>query len=469
MIAACYIRVSTEDQTEYSPEAQKHALTRYAEQHGMSIPEEYVYIDAGVSGRHAVTRPAFMAMISAARSNPSPFSVILIHKFDRFARNREDSIVYKSMLRRQCGVQVISITEHLEDDRMGLIMEAMLEAMAEYYSLNLGDEVRKGMTEKARRGELQTVPPFGYTVRENCLVPLPQEEAIVKEIFARFLSGASIASISRWARGTGILTHRGNLLDGRGIRYILSNPVYTGKLRWTPQKGSADSSVILSTARHMPFISCEDYEKTIQRLNSNRRLYGLHSRPSGERRHWLSGFVKCAACGKGMVFCKPHYLRCGGYIKGRCKHSQHISVACLERAILERIQEDGEGEEPINLEPAPKNLSVERKSLDHDLEVLEKRLQRLKEAYLSGIDSVEEYRKEKGKTLEHIDALRRKQAEFISVHQQSIAGLRSVTLRILDSQEASMEEKYRAAVKIIETCLWNKEEQTVSVFYRFSF
>ena len=129
-IAACYIRVSTEDQTEYSPGAQKRALEHYARQHGMTLSPDHIYIDAGISGRKAQTRPAFMAMIAAAKQKHPPFSVILVHKFDRFARNREDSIVYKSMLRRQCGVQVVSITEHLEDDRMGLILEAMLEAMA---------------------------------------------------------------------------------------------------------------------------------------------------------------------------------------------------------------------------------------------------------------------------------------------------------------------------------------------------
>ena len=128
--AACYIRVSTEEQTEYSPEAQRRALEGYARQHGYSIDPAHVYVDAGISGRRAETRPAFMAMIAAAKGKPPPFTAILVHKFDRFARNREDSIVYKSLLRRQCGVQVISITEHLEDDRMGLILEAMLEALS---------------------------------------------------------------------------------------------------------------------------------------------------------------------------------------------------------------------------------------------------------------------------------------------------------------------------------------------------
>lgn len=200
--AACYIRVSTEDQTEYSPEAQHRALEHYARQHKLTISPEHVYIDAGISGRRAETRPAFMAMIAAAKKRPPPFSVILVHKFDRFARNREDSIVYKSMLRRQCGVQVVSITEHLEDDKMSLILEAMLEAMAEYYSINLGDEVRKGMREKARRGELQTAPPFGYGVKDNILQPVPREAFVVQEIYRRFLAGEAMVSIadgpSRW-------------------------------------------------------------------------------------------------------------------------------------------------------------------------------------------------------------------------------------------------------------------------------
>lgn len=230
--AACYIRVSTEDQTEYSPEAQRRALEHYARQHQLTISPEHVYIDAGISGRRAETRPAFMAMIAAAKKRPPPFSVILVHKFDRFARNREDSIVYKSMLRRQCGVQVVSITEHLEDDKMSLILEAMLEAMAEYYSINLGDEVRKGMREKARRGELQTAPPFGYGVKDNILQPVPREAFVVQEIYRRFLAGEAMVSIARWTQQMGMLTHRGNPLDSRSIRYILSNPVYVGKLRW---------------------------------------------------------------------------------------------------------------------------------------------------------------------------------------------------------------------------------------------
>ena len=100
LLAAAYIRVSTEDQTEFSPDAQLKALKAYAKANNMILQEQHIYRDEGISGRKAEKRPGFMAMIAAAKSKAHPFDVILVHRFDRFARSREDSVVYKSMLRR---------------------------------------------------------------------------------------------------------------------------------------------------------------------------------------------------------------------------------------------------------------------------------------------------------------------------------------------------------------------------------
>ena len=156
--AAIYIRVSADEQTEYSPEAQKKAMIDYASKNDIYVSQEHIYIDEGISGRNANKRPAFMKMVASAKSKPKPFDVILVHKFDRFARSREDSVVYKAMLLRECGVKVISITEDISGgDKTSVILEAMLEAMGEYYSLNLSEEVKKGMTIKAERGEIQTI------------------------------------------------------------------------------------------------------------------------------------------------------------------------------------------------------------------------------------------------------------------------------------------------------------------------
>ena len=111
--AAIYIRVSTDDQTEHSPESQLNEIKKYAARSNLVIDPNHIYNDDGISGRKASKRPEFQRMISAAKAAPSPFDVILVWKFSRFARNQEESIVYKSLLRRDCGVEVISISEDI--------------------------------------------------------------------------------------------------------------------------------------------------------------------------------------------------------------------------------------------------------------------------------------------------------------------------------------------------------------------
>ena len=166
--AACYIRVSTDDQLEYSPDSQLEKIRDFAKRGDMILPEEFVFIeDEGVSGRKASKRREFQHMISLAKSKPKPFDVILVWKFSRFARNREDSIVYKSMLRKQLGIEVVSVSENIGDDKMSVITEAIIEAMDEYYSINLAEEVKRGMTEKARRGEYCSIAPFGYRLENK--------------------------------------------------------------------------------------------------------------------------------------------------------------------------------------------------------------------------------------------------------------------------------------------------------------
>lgn len=460
--AACYIRVSTEEQTEYSPEAQRRALVGYARQHQLTVLPEHIYIDAGLSGRRAETRPAFMSMIAAAKGKPPPFDCILVHKFDRFARSREDSIVYKSMLRRQCGVQVISITEHLEDDKMSLILEAMLEAMAEYYSINLADEVRKGMVEKARRGELQTAPAFGYRVQENTLVPVPQEALIVQEIYRRFLAGESMAAIARWTSQSGALTHRGNPLDSRRVRYILTNPVYLGHLRWE-SRGEA----LVAEDVHAPLIAEATFRAVQERLEQAAVCTPKHARPAEDRKHWLAGLVRCAACGGGLILSQGRYLKCGRYAKGKCSVSQHVPVEELESAVLGRLRADSSTETPFTFAWTIQDKAQERKAAAQELAVLEKKLRRLREAFLCGADSPQEYKQEKEAMTRQADRLRQQLASPLP-RKDTTEGektLQKIFTTLYDPR-AGTEEKHRAAQRVLESCIWDKEMGVVRLIYR---
>ena len=195
--AAAYIRVSTEDQIEFSPDSQLKAIRKYAKEHDLILPEEFVFADEGISGRKTDKRVQFQRMIGTAKLKPKPFDVILLWKFSRFARNREDSIVYKSMLRKQCGIEVISISEQLTEDKTSILIEALIEAMDEYYSLNLAEEVKRGMSEKFSRGGVVSQPPFGYRMQDGIFFPDETAAPIVQMIFEDYLSGVPVRQIAR--------------------------------------------------------------------------------------------------------------------------------------------------------------------------------------------------------------------------------------------------------------------------------
>ena len=161
-IAAAYIRVSTDEQVEQSPESQLIEIRKYAAAHGLVLPDDNVYMDEGISGKRSENRPAFQAMIGAAKDDPAPFDVILLWKFSRFARNQEESIVYKALLRKQCNVDVVSVSEPLPEGHFASLIERIIEWFDEFYSIRLAQEVKRSMTVKASRGELQSGPAFGY-------------------------------------------------------------------------------------------------------------------------------------------------------------------------------------------------------------------------------------------------------------------------------------------------------------------
>ena len=118
---ALYIRVSTADQTELSPDAQQRLLLDYAKKNGIVIAKEFIF-EESVSGRHADRRPKFQEMIALAKQDSHPIDVILVWKYSRFARNQEESIVYKSLLKKN-NIDVISISEPLIDGPFGTLIE----------------------------------------------------------------------------------------------------------------------------------------------------------------------------------------------------------------------------------------------------------------------------------------------------------------------------------------------------------
>jgi len=478
--AALYIRVSTEDQTEFSPEAQKRALLNYANDHGFVVRESNIFLDES-SGRKAEKRPAFMEMIARAKSKERPFEAILVHKFDRFARSREDSVVYKSLLTRECDVKVISITESIEDDKFAIILEAILEAMAEYYSLNLAEEVKKGMTEKALRGGLQSTPSFGYAVdkKENMLVPVESEARLVREIFSRFLSGEGYLSIARWLNSIGIKTHRGNQFENRTVVYMIRNPVYIGKLRWNPRGRTGrdydNAHIILADAKHKPLIDKDTWEAAQKRAKALKENWKHHGKPASESKDWLTGLVHCSDCNLSLSRVKKHQSwRCSGYARGTCKSSQYVKDSRLKEALLRRLSEDFTTEKKLSYKKVglKKSGFDEKELLRLQVSKIEKKLLRLREAYLDGVETMDAYKSAKG-------AL---EAEVLDLQEQMIvldretpqtqeAGERKPSIQsvveILSSAEGSNVQKHEAITSVIASCIFDKQKNLLEIQYRY--
>lgn len=475
-IAAAYIRVSTDDQLEFSPDSQLQIIRDYAAKNGYVLPEEYVFQeDEGRSGRRADRREKFQAVIALARSPEHPIDAILLWKFSRFARNQEEAIVYKSRLQK-AGVNVISISEPLPEGPFGSLIERIIEWEDEYYSINLAQEVRRGMTEKARRGQLQSTPAYGYRVENNMLVPVPEEAARVREIFRRFAAGEGLFPLAKWMNDSGARTHRGNPFENRTIEYILRNPVYIGKLRWTPGRrlrrdfDSPDAMIV--DAAHEPLIDRETWDAAQEQIRRVKARWTYHGRPAGARKHWLAGIVRCASCGATLIWAAPHFLKCSNYVRGRCPTSQHVGAELLERALLEKLHLDMANADKLtyHLICAADGTADEQAALQREITQTQKKQERLREAFLSGVETVEEYKELKDALTARLEQLRSRLQELADAEPAKTPELLQQRLRAaletLDSPTATIAQKHDAASSIIERCTWDKATATLSITYR---
>lgn len=459
-IAAAYIRVSTDDQTEYSPDAQLRAIKSYCEKNDYFLDPKYIFIDEGKSGRKAEKRPAFMSMIGTAKQKPTPFEVILCHKFDRFARNREDSVVYKSLLRKECGISIISITESIENDRMSIIIESMLEAMAEYYSINLAEEVKKGMTEKARRGEPLSIPPFGYAMENKQLVINHSEAAIVKKIFQDFISGKAYFAIAKELNAMGIHTHRGNPFENRTVSYILQNPVYMGYIRWTPtgrtRRNFQNPDSMIIKSQHEPIIDPIIFEAVSNRIKEIRLMHRPYQKPVLHESHWLRGLIRCPYCGHVLVRSNGYYI-CNGYVHTTCSQRNSIRVDKIEKLVLAIIEHDLQSPQSINIEHL--SASHVTQQVEEQLAELHLRLNRCKAAYEQGVDTIAEYAVNKKRITQEIDRIQQ---------QKPIVLPNACPNYVLDCMKELMNpsaDRYALAHKIIKEIIWDKEKKAVDITY----
>lgn len=483
---ALYIRVSTDKQEELSPDAQRRLLLEYAAKNNIILSNEYIFEEDGISGRKADKRPNFQRMIGLAKSKEHPFDVILVWKFSRFARNQEESIVYKSLLRKN-NVEVISVSEPLVDGPFGTLIERIIEWMDEYYSIRLSGEVTRGMTENAMRGNFQASPPLGYSITAHKATPVivESEAEIVRMIFNLYTEqGYSIIEITRQLNALGYKTRAGKSFENRGIKYILTNEVYTGKSVWNKRDSASrpkdKTEWIIADGAHEPIISPEQFQRAKVRLESNYRP--RYAKPSGVCSHWLSGIVKCSACGRSLSISlagankqgkRYIYLQCYGYLKGKCNVSHAISekkiVPMVLAALKDAISSENLSFKVINTD-SQSNYPAAIDIYQNQLDELAKKEKRIKMAYMDGIDTIEEYRKNKELLLEErnsienrINALPKPAAK-----SDTTAALRGKIKTVYDSllnEDLSMQTRNDLLKSVVEKIVFNKKEATIDVYF----
>jgi site-specific DNA recombinase len=224
MNVVIYARFSSHAQNEQSIEGQIKACNDYAIKQGFTVVSEY--IDRAYSGV-SDNRPEFQRMIHDSKKKQ--FSGVLVYQFDRFARNRHDSAINKSILKKN-GVKVISVRENISEDASGILMEGLLESIAEYYSKELSQKIVRGMMINAEKGLCTGGNiALGYKINQEKRFVIDEEKSpIVVEIFKLYDDGKSITEIVNHLNSKNVKTSRGVNFNKNSIGKMLRNKRYIG-------------------------------------------------------------------------------------------------------------------------------------------------------------------------------------------------------------------------------------------------
>ena len=456
---ALYIRVSTEDQAELSPDAQKRLLLDYAKKNDIIVSKDFIFSES-VSGRHVQKRPEFQRMIATAKQPSHPIDVILVWKFSRFARNQEESIVYKSMLKKD-RVDVVSVSEPLIEGPFGSLIERIIEWMDEYYSIRLSGEVLRGMKEKALQHGYQTTPCLGYDAvgHGKPFVINEAEYAMVSYIMDLYDNqNMDETAIARRCNDLGYRTKRGNPFERRTVDRILENPFYCGTVIWNGVEFEGAHEVRLSRER---------FEKRQELIASRKRP--IKARNVSTCKHWLSGLIKCSICGATLSYTGSNacpYFQCWKYAKGFHKTSVALSVKKAEEAVTDYFDQILSGAEFSYIRKSqPKdNNDLEIERLQKELSKLEVREKRIREAYESEIDTLEEYKANKErltasrlKLNSQIENLLHDQKEPEIDTEKILREIKSVN-DILKNPDVEYEEKGLLIRSVVDQIVYDKEE-----------
>ena len=344
--AVSYLRVSTRGQAErggghdegFSIPAQREANKRKALSLGAIVGKEFV--DRGASAKSA-DRPELQAMLKYVKENADRIDYVIVHKVDRLARNRDDDSDIMRVL-RECGIQLVSASESIDDTPSGMLLHGIMSSIAEFYSQNLATEVKKGMGEKVKEGGTIGRAPLGYTNirrvdnkgREERTVILDKERApLIKLAFEEYATGNwTVNDLAEHLAACGLTTRSTPKIpsvpiDKKSLNKILVNSYYKGIIYY---KG------IQYKGSHEAIIDEDTWEKVQSILSSH-----INGERTRKHPHFLKSSVYCAKCGSRMIISNEKkadgtvypYFVCAG------RHSKRVKDCDMKAILIDVVEQ----------------------------------------------------------------------------------------------------------------------------------
>ncbi len=298
-----YARVSTDKQAQkdLSIPAQLEAMKQHARKNGWKIAGHFV--DEGESAKTA-NRPELKKLIIRCKENKD-IDVVLVHKIDRLARNLVDYATIKAIL-KQKGIKLLSVSEPFDDNPVGNLLENIIASISEWYSANLGEEIKKSNWAKLSRGEWPHKPPIGYkSVKEEDkrVQHLPDDGTapLVRQAFELFATGDhSLNTLSEEMAERGLKTRYGRRYTPELMKTLLMRRFYIGKLPWHEKEYQGKHEPIIETALFY----------RVQEVLKNR---SADTGEKGRLQFLLRGIAYCRTCGRkltGEMHPRGSYYRC---------------------------------------------------------------------------------------------------------------------------------------------------------------
>lgn len=324
--AVIYARYSSEKQNEQSIEGQLSVCYKYAQNKDISIVGEY--IDRATTGTND-NRANFQQMLTDSAKREWDF--VIVYKGDRFARNRIESAINKKKLKDN-NVKVLSATENIPDTPEGIILESLLEGMAEYYSAELSQKVQRGMRELVKKKQtLGGVAPFGYKIVDKKLVVNEEESCIVKYYFEEYAKGTSKKDIVDYLNSHNYRNRQGKKFTLQSFGELMKNKKYMGVLDY---KGELVEDYCPA------IVSKEVFNQVQDRMALNKHYAG--KRKAFEK-FILTGKLFCGYCGDTIVGIsgtsqtgdRHSYYVCSSRYKKHTCHKKNMAKSVIEKDIID--------------------------------------------------------------------------------------------------------------------------------------